>query len=341
MLFIMFLAAFTCDVSAGAARSLTEDGQEGARYTRGKVVDRYSACSWTDNGDGTSTVSVTLHFLGYWVGFPDLEIADEFISRAVVVYVYDENGVTHGIAGNRHPILVTLNGEKNHSGTQAGKHNVYGGGIGVMSHWHLHGPFTGRIKVRFKNSTIGDWPAVGIQAANRFQGPHAGARVEITGMAYITRDGDNNPCTVVSDPSTPPASPIAIKVTAPDWDLGELPRGASKKTFASTAEQLCFTYTGADVSEKSFIINAGNANGVTNGLYQLTHLSDPSQVVPYMVTLDSGSSKLTLPNKSNVARSFDPSGKTCFVPTFWTAVTKDVKDGDYNDVLTFTVFTKS
>ncbi|WP_155629703.1 hypothetical protein [Burkholderia territorii] len=297
-------------------------------------MDGYSACSWTDNRDGTSTASVTIHFRD------GRETEGDFQTRGIALYRYDRNGVATpaGPAAER----VVLNGIPNvHEYWSFGPYQAYTPLSGDLSwkDWKVRDPFVANVQVILKNSKIADWPGIGIRAVNA--SAYDQMTLEPSGAAYISRDAVNTPCTILSDPSTPPVLPTVIKVTAPDWNLGELPRGAAKKTFSRVTEQLCFTYTGADVSEKSFIINAGNANGLVSGFYQLKHLSDPSQVVPYTVILDSGSSQLTLPNNSNVARSFDTSGKTCFVPSFWTAVAKDVKDGDYSDVLTFTVFTKS
>lgn len=161
---------------------------------------------------------------------------------------------------------------------------------------------------------------------------------------YIGKGTSSNWCQFyIKDGPLPPKPPplsLTIDVTAPDWNLGELPRGNGIKTFSSNAEQLCFTYLGPDVSSSTFVINAGSANGVVNHRYRLRNLNDASQFVPYTVTLDSGSSKLTLPNLNNSALSLDSSGKTCFVPTFNTTVDSLVDDGDYDDVLTFTVVIK-
>ncbi|WP_141715385.1 hypothetical protein [Burkholderia ubonensis] len=139
----------------------------------------------------------------------------------------------------------------------------------------------------------------------------------------------------------PPPPPISLNVNAPDWNLGELHQGENIKKFSSVKEQLCFTYTGTAVSEKSFIINASNFNGIASNMYRLRNLNDSSQLVPYGVTLDSGSSTVSLPNMSNAALSLASSGNTCFVPTFKASVGSSVKEGDYSDVLTFTVVTKS
>ncbi len=130
-------------------------------------------------------------------------------------------------------------------------------------------------------------------------------------------------------------------MTAPDWNLGELPEGNGEKIFPNSPDQLCFTYLGAAVSGKQFIINADSANGVAGSRYRLKNLKDASQLVPYNVTLDSGTSNVSLPNASNKSLPLNSSGRTCFVPTFKTTVDSTVKDGDYSDVLTFTVVTKS
>ncbi|KVU49256.1 hypothetical protein DF046_16935 [Burkholderia cepacia] len=95
------------------------------------------------------------------------------------------------------------------------------------------------------------------------------------------------------------------------------------------------------MSGKQFIINAGNANGIAGNQYSLKNLNDATQLVPYSVKLDSGSSTVSLPNASKVALTLNSAGKTCFVPTFRTTVGAAVKAGDYSDVLTFTVVTKS
>ncbi|KVN28524.1 hypothetical protein WJ63_12285 [Burkholderia pyrrocinia] len=143
------------------------------------------------------------------------------------------------------------------------------------------------------------------------------------------------------DPTNPPPVSIGINVTAPDWSLGELRRGEGEKVLSSSSDQLCFTYIGAATSGKQFIINAGSANGVAGNRYRLKNLKDATQLVPYSLMQDSGTSNVSLPNASNKSLSLNSSGKTCFVPTFKTTVGPTVDEGDYSDVLTFTVITKS
>ncbi len=144
---------------------------------------------------------------------------------------------------------------------------------------------------------------------------------------------------VITDPKNPLPLDPTISVTAPDWNLGDLQQGETDTSFSSMGQQLCFDYSGVEVALNKFIINASSANGVVNNRYRLVHSSDTSQTVPYRLTLDSGSTLLQLPNNSTALQL--NGNRTCFVPTFRTEVGKTVKEGDYNDVLNFTITTKS
>ncbi|KVL37825.1 hypothetical protein WS96_07610 [Burkholderia sp. MSMB1835] len=91
----------------------------------------------------------------------------------------------------------------------------------------------------------------------------------------------------------------------------------------------------------SFVIDADNANGRNGNRYRLANVSDPTQTISYRVTLDGGTRTLSLPNVGNIASTFTSNGRTCFTPTFETSVDERALDGDYFDVLTFTVTTRS
>lgn len=200
--------------------------------------------------------------------------------------------------------------------------------------------FIANVVAVIETSKISAWPAIGIRAGAYTNGADV---AEIKGGAYITFDRNgtrgNGTCRVIIDPGKPPALDTSISVSAPDWNLGELQQGLSDTLLNRTDQQLCFTYDAGDFQGK-FIIGASNANGVVNNRYRLRHLSDTSQTVPYSLTLDSGNTRIQLPANSTEI-PLDSSGRTCFVPTFKTEVGKTVKEGDYNDVLTFTVTTKS
>ncbi|MGT0249212.1 hypothetical protein [Burkholderia pyrrocinia] len=294
------------------------------------LTNGYSGCRWRDNGDGTSTINLT-------VDFKDAEGhtgAGRFKSRAFLVYTYDKNGKVKPSSSAAKNIY--LNGAKNTLAISYTAYVIYSSGF-ALNVWGTTAAFSADVEVILDNNYIKDWPAIGIRAGHDTTSADV---AEVKGAAYITPFSDGSTCQVV-DPMVPPPASIAIKVTAPDWNLGELPRGDGTKTFVNSAEQLCFTYTGTAVSGRTFVVNASNANGVVNNRYLLKNLTDASQKVPYSVTLNSGTGAVTLPNRDNTGISFSTSGKTCFVPTFKTSVGNLVKEGNYSDVLTFTVVTKS
>ena len=68
-----------------------------------------------------------------------------------------------------------------------------------------------------------------------------------------------------------------IKVTAPDWDLGELERGQeTTRTFATDAQRLCFSYDPKYIDYDKYLISASNRNGVAGNKFQLAGLMDPA-----------------------------------------------------------------
>ncbi len=293
----------------------------------------YSACSWHDNGNGTSTVRASIDYKessGHTGG-------EEFQSRGILIYTYDKNGALN--KDNAIARSVTLNGKPSYYKPYKGKdYLMYSNSAWGNNPWKYTSQFIANIEAVIDNSIVSEWPALGIRAGNYTSRADVG---EITGAAYISRFGNfgDGSCKVL-DPTNPSPPIVAINVTAPDWNLGDLQLGDYEKVFANGADQLCFTYSGAAVSNKNYIINASNANGVVNGRYRLKHLNDASKTVPYNVKLDGGTSTLSLPNASNAAVPLSSSGKTCFVPTFTTTVDELAKSGDYSDVLTFTVVTK-
>lgn len=293
------------------------------------LSNSYSSCHFQDNGNGTSTLSTVIDYkttTGHTAGW-------SFISRGILLYTYDKNGV----AQNTSPVkTVTLNGVRStivYSGS--GYHIYYM--YPTAPPWNTRDPVVVSVELTVSNSIIAAWPALSIRAGNYTSVDDV---AEIKGAAYITKDRTNGgSCIVITDPSKPPPLEINITVSAPDWNLGDLQQGQSDTTFSRSDQQLCFSYNEADALNEKFIISASNVNGVVNNRYQLRHLSDTSQVVPYSLTLDSGSTRLQLPNNSTTLQLVG--NRTCFVPTFRTEVGKTVKDGDYNDVLNFTITTKS
>lgn len=295
------------------------------------VINSYQGCSWRRNGDGTSTLSMVVNFKK---GFGSRD-NPTFGSRGFLVYTYDRSGTMKQSA--RDARSIRLDGLA-HDYTYTGRGYTVYYRYNKSGSWREISPFSANVEVLIDDEKIVDWPAVSIQAANVvFPGNDVG---EITGGAYFDLNNTSSGCKII-DPEKPPPPAIAISMTAPDWNLGELPEGNGEKIFPNSPDQLCFTYLGAAVSGKQFIINADSANGVAGSRYRLKNLKDASQLVPYNVTLDSGTSNVSLPNASNKSLPLNSSGRTCFVPTFKTTVDSTVKDGDYSDVLTFTVVTKS
>ncbi|WP_157378466.1 hypothetical protein [Burkholderia ubonensis] len=296
------------------------------------ISNGYSSCSWRDNGDGTSTLGLMIDYKtsdGHTGGY-------RFNSRGLLVYAYDKSGMVN--ISRPAAINAYMGGARNIRVYQGRSYYMYHGTSLVGTQWVKTSPFVANVEVVIDNSVVTAWPAISLQAGNFTNDDDI---AEIKGAAYIARDGVNGTCTMVKDPTNPPPVPIAMNVTAPDWDLGELPRGDATKTFSRTADQLCFSYSGAAVSGKSFIIDASNRNGRTGNRYRLANVVDPTQTVNYRVTLNSGTSQLSLPNVGNIAAAFNSNGRTCFVPTFETSVDQRVEEGDYFDVLTFTVTTRS
>ncbi|KGB91437.1 hypothetical protein DM81_141 [Burkholderia multivorans] len=311
------------------------------------VSDRYHSCSWTDNGNGTSTLGVSIDFKpseGRTWG-------QAFLSRGILIYTYDKNGrmlessdaaQAVFMSSIRHSIVYSGRGYVMYSGY------LVGSGLNPPddSQWGITRAFTARVTVIVDNAKVNDWPALSIRAGNHASsagmnpGSYAGYHVaEIKGAAYLARYGGSGSCNLVN-PITPPEPPrsVAIDVTAPNWDLGELPRGEGKKSFSSIDDALCFKYSGSAVNGKRFVIDASSAAGTVNGRYRL---KNGTATIPYTVELAGGAGNIPLPNTGGMTVPLDSSGQSCWMPTFTTDVPADAKVGQYHDVLTFTVVTKT
>ncbi|WP_155740965.1 hypothetical protein [Burkholderia diffusa] len=257
-----------------------------------------------------------------------------FLSRAVLLYSYDSQGNLESSSSMAQS--VKMDGIKQR-GIYTGQGYTIYFGYGLGGSWENPNTVTTNVEIRVSSKAFLDWPGMNVRAGIYTDGDDVG---EITGGAYVAIGDVDGKCKVLDPEQRPPPPHINIEMSAADWNLGEVSAGESEKTFTSPAEQLCFTYTGSQVSGKSFIINAENANGIANNRYRLKNVGDSSQLVPYRVILDSGTSKLTLPNTVSSALSLSSSGRTCFVPTFETFVEDRVKEGAYSDVLQFNVVTK-
>lgn len=263
--------------------------------------------------------------------------ADTFIGRMFLVYAIDKDGNWSQAKVIRYLPVIYLDGEMMGYQSPMNEYMVILGRNGSRK-WSRSWAFSADIEIKIQDGLISDGPALAVQAGNYAY--YGNSVLEITGAAYFSPYDVGGNCKVVDPEAPAPPLDIAIDMTAPNWNLGELPRGDSEKIFPEVANQLCFTYSGPTVKGKNFVINASNANGVAANRYRLKNVADATQLIPYAIKFDSGTSTFSLPDASNTALPFDSSGKTCFVPTFRTSVDAKVKEGDYSDVLTFTVVVK-
>ncbi|WP_155631987.1 hypothetical protein [Burkholderia cepacia] len=305
---------------------------------QGRVILSTTYCYWWDTG-WAFTVKVKVSFLqGYGTnGNNDYD----FKSRGIAVYTYDSQGKPKlNSAAVKSMTMDDVSYAAKYDGDKFVMFSGFNPSTGATAKtWNTKAEFDTWVEILLDPAKLGDWKAIAIKPANVTNGDFDVVQM---GAAVYFYPGVPSRCFELADPEKPTAPPVSIGMTAPDWNLGELQPGNDvSKTFTNVADQLCFTYTGTEVRDKKFVINASNANGVASNRYRLKNLKDATQLVPYSLTLNSGTSTVSLPNASNADVSFDRSGKTCFVPTFKATVDSSVKDGDYSDVLTFTVVTKS
>lgn len=322
---------FSCLLVASMALFSGEATAFNLRYAN--LSDGYSNCSYTDTSDTVATFKVTIKYkasVGNTGPF-------NFLSRGILLYSYNGNGILQSSAALASD--MKLNGYS-YQGAFAGVgYTMYYSNV-VGSPWVNSQAMTADIEFTILKSRIAAWPAVGVRAGNFTDGDDVG---ETTGLAYIGPSTTGN-CTVLVNPeSPPPAVTPTVTMTAPDWDLGELPRGKETTVaLPATKDQLCFSYEGSTaIANQKYLINATNTNGLSaNGRYLLKSLEDSSQTVPYTLTLENSKDSVLLPNTQNRLFSLETGGKTCFTPTFKAQPDKAVKGGAYSDILTFTVVAK-
>ncbi|ALK31938.1 hypothetical protein [Burkholderia plantarii] len=301
----------------------------------GSLVYDYKNCTWQDDGYQVR-VSLVMDFKR---GLDGPRVYTR--SRGVVVWAYDKNNSPYSFSSS--DAMVGLNGWASARDT----HGISYDGllaqafIGDNHDWININPVAANILIIFPSR--GKWRSVAVLAAERefdSRGSFYDFQGEIKGAAYIYPDSDGGDCQVVS-PVNPPRPPLTIRMSAPDWDLGELPVDHGEKRFTAAADQLCFTYSGLSGDGADVVVDADSENGTVANQYQLKALADPTQIVPYSVMLNDGTTEFTLPNQNKSEIKLNASGRTCLAPTFGTYVRPGLKKGAYTDVLTFTVTTKT
>jgi hypothetical protein len=305
------------------------------------VVDSYGNCTWRENGDGTVTASLIVNFKA--AAPENMGGGTSLYSRPLTTLGYVTNG---GIIFNGVDLFNTkekINGVAMNTGFMV-MNADWPGMIDYKTYspstdgnWHNPNAFPASVEMTFRKRK--QLRAISVLAGNvSYNG--RGFSQEQTGAAYLYPDSEGGGCQV-APPINPPEPPVTIRMSAPDWDLGELPVNRGEKRFTAAADQLCFTYSGSRGNGLDVVLDADSQNGVVDNQYQLKALADVTQVVPYSVVLDDGGTEFTLPNQAKSSIRLNSSGKTCFSPTFKTYVRPLLKKGDYSDVLTFTVVSKT
>jgi len=337
------------------------------RTTISDLTSGYSNCYFESTG---SSYLVTMQFKQITDHLGSL-FPERFNSRGIVLYFYDEDG---NIIPNQSFSKSGVPGPGLYETAVLGEiRSVNAMAVPPLGWLHYHGghdsfyipnliwqrgiAFLEPLSVKFRG--IPDLskipPAIAIRAANitamvdvaRSDLWHTNVSGELildNKMVYIRRGDPPGVCHIIPDPTHPPLLEARIEMTAPDWNLGELPQGErSIKPFSAPANQLCFTYDGPKLAGLPYAINATNQNGfASNGWYQLKHHSSPADAVPYQLVLQNTvtSAQVSLPNNGNVGSALANSGRECFIPTFTADTPKAAKEGDYSDVLSFTVVAK-
>ncbi|WP_157687419.1 hypothetical protein [Burkholderia lata] len=307
-----------------------------------KVIDSYGSCSWKNNGDGTSTIDLTINFKAAVGGKGGNLGTGEFYSRGILVYTYSAGGKMN--PSEAAAKVVEMNGVKATSTWPGSDYVMYfkAPADGYIPEWHNTKAHSAKVTIVINNSVITDYPGVAVRAGNFTSHTDVG---ESTGGAYLSSMGPVSTCEVVNPEVPPPPPPAAIQINmaVPDWNLGELPPGDDTKELVGLANQLCFTYSGDDdygKSYRNFVINATSENSV-GGTRYLLKSAGKTRSIPYDLTLDSGSAKFQLPNMAGDDVRLDKGNRTCFTPTFRTSVGIGTEPGEYSDVLSFTIVTKS
>ncbi|WP_246791994.1 hypothetical protein [Burkholderia perseverans] len=245
--------------------------------SRQSVVDSYGSCTWRDNGDGSTTVSLVINFKAATA--ENMGGGGDFRSRTIMIRGYDKNQKIHDGGQTGFPVVNALNGISSNYGLNIAYGEWPGtvlyrdGGDARDGAWHNPNAFSAAVSVTFHGKK---WRAVSVTAGNKgyllaaYDDTFA---EEQTGAAYLYPESDGASCQVV-DPIDPPKPPVTIRMFAPDWDLGELPMQYGEKKFTTLIDQLCFTYSGLSGDGVDVIVDADSKNGVVENQYQLKNLSD-------------------------------------------------------------------
>lgn len=295
-----------------------------------KVFSDISNCKVTTIGNNTWKATFSVN----WLEMPTIVPTGwgMRISRGFLIFQYASNGKainTYLPSAN-----ITMNGSIP-AGDQGrftlGNSYLTYGGIG----WSSFSTHSADVVV---NVTRADVAIVAMYPTNFYTN---GVIFEKAGAVYFTVSQTTSKCQLLTTPNTPPMI-VNLTMNAPDWDLGEIATGQQQKVMTNNADRLCISYLSTESAGKDFIVNATNANGIVNNRFILKHSLNPTNTLPYTLTLDSMGKRILLPNTDNSSIRFEDSGnQTCFTPTFDLYGSDNQEIGDYTDVITYEIVTKS
>ena len=264
---------------------------------------------------------------------------ETFMSRGIGLHAYDEKG------GPSVPMYMAVK-INNASGNYYHVYNNFVYQMVVPSYpvavWMNAQEFTANVQIQIEASTFEKWPAVAVRAMNVPRSGFLSGNLVLDRAGALYLGSGTQGCQLI-DPAKPPPSPVTteIKVTAPDWDLGELERGKeTTRTFATDAQRLCFSYDAKYIEYDKYLISVSNRNGVADNKFLLVNAADGSETVPYTLSFTGGGAPMALPSINGLPLTLGKSGRTCLTPTFKTWVGATIKGGDFSDALTFTITTQ-
>lgn len=294
-----------------------------------KVVSDISNCTVTNIGSNTWKATFSVN----WLIMPTVPNWGGRTGRGFLIYLYDSSGKA---IGNFFPSSgITMNGN-----TPGGREGFYTNGNGYLAYgfndgWNNFGSYSADVVVNINQAKVA------IVAMYPTNAHSSGIVIDRAGAVYFAVSQATSNCQLMTDPNKPPVI-VNLTMNAPDWDLGEIATGQQQKVMTNNADRLCISYLSTESAGKDFVVNATNANGIVNNRFILKHSLNPTNTLPYTLTLDNMGKQIRLPNTDNSSIRFEDSGnQTCFTPTFDLYGNDDQELGDYTDVITYEIVTKS
>lgn len=298
------------------------------------VVSGATNCTATKTAGNTWQANFSLNWLEHKPAHGNYV---ERYSRAFVIYQYNSAGKP--INDYIRPADIRMNGvapiNPYPGDWQNGFGYLMGSSLKSTAPWYNHDPHTASVTIDVRRADVA---MIGVQPGNNF---YQLTEIENRGVLLFSPSLATSTCQWKDSPNLPQAI-VNITMNAPDWALGEIGAGKQQKVLTHSADRLCVNYLSTESKGKDFIINATNANGKVNNRFVLKHSLKPTITLPYTLTLDDSGKKLLLPNSNNSTVKFDSSGnQTCFTPTFDLYGSDNQEPGDYSDVITYEIVTKS